>query len=1082
MIARLAPIAVLLVSTCAIAADPNADKPIIAPPAAWVRPTELPVDSGKPDGAAIKMLLFDQQVHLLPNGSETYGETAARVQTPQGLTALGTISIPWKPDQGTLIVHKMHIIRDGKVIDLLANGHGFTVLRRENALEYATLDGVLTAVIQPEGLQVGDIIDMATTVKVLDPVLGGNSEGFVVVGPAAHVSKYRMRAIWDDGLPVRWRQGEGLPAMRPHKANGTTEIGVALDDIEPTVLPKQAPSRYALTRDVEMTTLKSWNQLSELFAPLYTKASTLKPDSPLKPDIARIAAASPDPVKRAEAVLELVQTKVRYVFLGMNDGGLVPADADLTWQRRFADCKGKTALLLALLHGLGIAAEPAIVSTALGDGLDQRMPMVAMFNHVIVRAAIGGKVYWLDGTRTGDTRLADIQVPDFRFALPLRTAGAGLESLNVPVPAKPLQEYALKVDMTAGVSRPFPFHVEEISRGDAGLITHLRIDDMTPDVRQQTLRDYFAAQYPDVEPKTYSAAWDPATGEEKLVMDGLEKHDWRWAYQPNHAAIGGKVDFTRASGPHADAPFEVDYPAFAVAHETILLPNQGRGMLNRIADIDRTVAGVEYRRKTRIESGVLSVETSTRAIGREFAAAEAPAAQAALRELAGLEPLLTYDNNYQSTPQEREAAINDPHSASDYNERAWARLGKRDLPDALADAEQAIKLQPNIPGAYTVRGAVYVMQGRVQEGLADLQKAVILAPEWINGHIRFAGALIFVGRNEEALAEANRAVALDPKDYGALSLRAGIQRQLGHFDEVLADTAWLIQSPVQEVRIQAYEMRISAFTAKGQPGKAIDEAKAMVAAYPQWDNAHILLGTTYIHLGDRQQGMAELDRAIAIKPSVGAYLTRANNRPREDLAGKRADVAAALKLDPKNAPAKALSLAIEYRAAAYSRVIADAAAMLVDAPANTQALLYRGLAYTRSTRLADADHDFAAARKLVANDVAALNDLCWNKALLGVALESALADCDAALKLQPDSGQIVDSHAFLLFRLGRYADAVSTYDRAATLSPKQAASLYMRGIAKRRLGKAAEGDADIAAAKALNADVDHEFTDAGVMP
>jgi tetratricopeptide (TPR) repeat protein len=902
----------------------------------------------------------------------------------------------------------------------------------------------------------------------------------MVLGPGTRVSKYRMRAIWDDGLPVRWREGEGLPAMRPRKANGATEIGLALDDIEPTIMPKQAPARYALTRNVEMTTLKSWNALSQLFSPLYAKASTLKPDSPLRADIATIAAASPDPVKRAEAALALVQGKVRYVFLGMNDGGLVPADADLTWQRRFADCKGKTALLLALLHELGISAEPAIVSTALGDGLDQRMPMVALFNHVIVRATIGGKVYWLDGTRTGDTRLADIKVPDFRFALPLTMAGAGVEPLDVPVPAKPLQEYVLKVDMTAGVSRPFPFHVEEISRGDAALITHLRIDDMTPDVRQQTLRDYFAGQYADVEPKTYSAAWDAVTGEEKLVMDGLEKHDWRWAYELDHAAIGWKADLARAPGPHADAPFEVDYPAFTVAHETILLPNEGRGMLNRIADVDRTVAGVEYHRKARIANGVLSVDTSTRAISREFPAAEAPAAQASLRELAGLQPLVSYDNNYQSTPQEREAAINDPHLASDYNERAWARLGKRDLPGALADAEQAIKLQSNIPGAYTIRGIIYVMQGRTQEGLADLQKAVVLAPEWVNGRVRFAGVLASLGRNDEALAEVNRAVALDPRDYGALNLRAEIQRQLGHFDEALADAAGLIQSPVQEVRFQGYRTRANLFLAKGQSDKAIGEGKAMVAAYPQWDEAHILLGATYIRLGDRQQGMMEFDRAIAIKPSVEAYLTRANNRPKDDLAGKRADLAAALKLEPKNAEAKALSLVIEYGAGGYSKVVADASATLIEVPANRQALLYRGLAYAKTEHMADADRDFAAARKLVADNAGALNNLCWSKAILGVALESALEDCDAALKLQPDAGQIIDSRAFVLFRLGRYSDAVSAYDRAIALNPKQAASLYMRGIARRRLGKVAEGDADIAAAKAIQAKVDQEFIEAGV--
>ena len=116
---------------------------------------------------------------------------------------------------------------------------------------------------------------------------------------------------------------------------------------------------------------------------------------------------------------------MRYAFVGMNLGGYVPAAADVTWQRRFGDCKGKSVLLLALLHQLGIEAEPVLVSTGLGDGLDQQLPMLT-FDHAIVRAQIGGKVYWLDGTRTGDRALDDIAIPNFRWVLPLRPTGAKL--------------------------------------------------------------------------------------------------------------------------------------------------------------------------------------------------------------------------------------------------------------------------------------------------------------------------------------------------------------------------------------------------------------------------------------------------------------------------------------------------------------------------------------------------------------------------------------------------------------------------------------------------------------------------------
>lgn len=74
-------------------------------------------------------------------------------------------------------MNKVHIIRDGRRIDVLGAGQTFTTVRRETNLEAAMLDGTLTAAIQPEGLQVGDIINVAVTTEHVDPVLKGHVEG-----------------------------------------------------------------------------------------------------------------------------------------------------------------------------------------------------------------------------------------------------------------------------------------------------------------------------------------------------------------------------------------------------------------------------------------------------------------------------------------------------------------------------------------------------------------------------------------------------------------------------------------------------------------------------------------------------------------------------------------------------------------------------------------------------------------------------------------------------------------------------------------------------------------------------------------
>lgn len=130
-------------------------QPDIAPAPDWVAPVDFPVDSSNGDEAPYRILLHDQQVSLEPGRRTTYSEVVIRIQTPAGLAA-GNLLFPWRPATDVLTVHKVQILRGDRVIDVLESGQTFTVIRREQNLENAILDGVLTAIMQPEGLQVGD--------------------------------------------------------------------------------------------------------------------------------------------------------------------------------------------------------------------------------------------------------------------------------------------------------------------------------------------------------------------------------------------------------------------------------------------------------------------------------------------------------------------------------------------------------------------------------------------------------------------------------------------------------------------------------------------------------------------------------------------------------------------------------------------------------------------------------------------------------------------------------------------------------------------------------------------------------------
>ncbi len=89
--------------------------------------------------------------------------------------------------------------------------------------------------------------------------------------------------------------------------------------------PKDSPTRYQWQRVVEYTEFADWAALSRHFAPLYVKAATLTPNSAVKREASRIAAAHASSLERASAALKLVQQDVRYIYVGLNGANLTPA-------------------------------------------------------------------------------------------------------------------------------------------------------------------------------------------------------------------------------------------------------------------------------------------------------------------------------------------------------------------------------------------------------------------------------------------------------------------------------------------------------------------------------------------------------------------------------------------------------------------------------------------------------------------------------------------------------------------------------------------------------------------------------------
>ena len=623
------------------------DQPSYSPPPAWAKPLPIPKDDGQ-ENTPFKVLLVNDQTRLMPGGIERFHETATRILSPQGLGPVGAVSMNWDPDTQDLIIHSVRILRGDQVIDALAGGKKFLVLRRENNLELAMLDGRLTATIEPEGLQLGDILDIAYTVTTHDPALSGHAVAFDGLQVAGVAGRVYMSTSWLADMPVRWRVTDGFPqAPKLEETANGSDLTLDMTDVQSPKPPMGAPSRFQQLGTLEFSDFSNWAALSQSLAPLYDKAETLSDASPLKAEIAKIAAATPDPGQRLIAALRLVEDQTRYVFLGMNDGGLVPAGADVTWSRRFGDCKGKTVLLVALLRGLGIEAEPALVSTSFGDGMDERLPAPGWFDHVLVRAVVAGKAYWLDGTRLGDRTLDDLIVPRFIWALPVRSPGADLVRLTPADFTTPGLEENISIDASKGPDAPAPTRIENVFRGEYAVALRAGLSSAPrPDV-ERGLREGWTKAYPWLTIATVAIDESPQGGDAHVVVDGTAKLEWKTTdtgekyYRVPATTLGADASFRREPGPHDTAPYRVAYPFYTRSTRRVVLPKDGDFVLIG-SDIEAAVGGQTLSRRARIEGGVLTVESIVHTTETEFPFAEADAAGATLRDLATKDVVVAY--------------------------------------------------------------------------------------------------------------------------------------------------------------------------------------------------------------------------------------------------------------------------------------------------------------------------------------------------------------------------------------------------------------------------------------------------------
>ncbi|MFL0357141.1 DUF3857 domain-containing transglutaminase family protein [Erythrobacter sp. GH1-10] len=511
----------ILMATAAHAAHASNSEIAITPTPEWVTPTEaLPVPDGAQGG-----IFFRKQasiVRLTEDGERAYQAQVVRILQPQALEA-GNVAISWNPAAGEAEVHSLKIYRGSRVIDVLESTE-FEILRREDQLEAAMLDGMLTAVLQVPDLRVGDDLELAFTVPSHDPTLRTTNHGLLFLGESPPSGRFHLELQWAEQQKPTIRL---TPEFAKVAKRDDNRIALTFDNPEVLSPPRDAPPRFGWSRILEYSDFGNWPAVSRRFHALFDEARALPPKSPLRDEAALIAETHTDKLAQAQAALKLVQQQVRYIYIGLNGGNFTPATAEQTWERRYGDCKGKTAMLLALLDELGIEAQPVLVNnSASTDGLDDRLANPGLFDHVLVRARIGGEWIWLDGTLPEVIEGRGAPFLPYKWVLPLTETGAELEQL----PQKPFefpQDMGLyEVDARAGFEAPARQVYTTIKRGPAGLEEYFAFSAVAPNQLETAFRNQLAGSqgWDTVEDVTYR--YDRETQASILTIEGTGPVEW----------------------------------------------------------------------------------------------------------------------------------------------------------------------------------------------------------------------------------------------------------------------------------------------------------------------------------------------------------------------------------------------------------------------------------------------------------------------------------------------------------------------------------------------------------------------------
>ncbi len=244
-----------------------------------------------------------------------------------------------------------------------------------------------------KGLGVGDVLEYLVRYRTVKPEVPGQFW--------YEYSFVKDAVVKDELLEISFPSKKYLKVVSPQFKPEVTEEGarrlyrwkysnLTVKETD----PNQAPRRFPLNPDVQVTTFASWEDVGNWYRGLQKDSLQVTPA--IRAKAANLTEGLTTDEDKTRAIYNFVSLKYHYIGLDFGIGRYQPHAADDVLDNGYGDCKDKHTLLAALLQAVGIEAWPVLIHSRRKLELD--VPSPAQFDHVITVVPRGDRLIWLDTT------------------------------------------------------------------------------------------------------------------------------------------------------------------------------------------------------------------------------------------------------------------------------------------------------------------------------------------------------------------------------------------------------------------------------------------------------------------------------------------------------------------------------------------------------------------------------------------------------------------------------------------------------------------------------------------------------------